>query len=201
MAHGWSLKWLHREIMLSSVYQQSSRARADGQQADEGNILLWRMSPRRMDAEAYRDSLLRAAGLLKEDMFGPSADSADAADGRRTIYSRISRSRVTSVFLSQLDFPDPMLTNPARENTTTSVQQLFVLNSQFMHDLASSIAGEIGKRKEPDNAGNLRALYRQVLARDPTSKELDRALIFLKDGTLEMYALALLETNEEILWP
>jgi hypothetical protein len=81
------------------------------------------------------------------------------------------------------------------------VQQLFVLNSQFMHDLATSIAGKIGKQKEPDNAVNLRALYHQVLARDPTSKELDRAMTFLSDGTLEMYALALLETNEEILWP
>jgi len=149
IAHGWSLKWLHREIMLSSTYQQANRVRADALQADGGNVLLWRMSPRRMDAESYRDSLLRAAGLLKQDMYGPPEDTADAANGRRTIYNRVSRARAASVFLSHYDFPDPMLTSPARQQTTTSIQQLFVLNSQFMHDLSRAVATSPAPKCQP----------------------------------------------------
>ena len=62
--HGWSLKWLNKEIMMSAAYRQSSQPRADGLQADEANVLLWRQNPRRLDAEAYRDTLTRSAGLL-----------------------------------------------------------------------------------------------------------------------------------------
>ena len=62
--HGWSLKWLNKEIMMSAAYRQSSQPRADGLQADEANALLWRQNPRRLDAEAYRDTLTRSAGLL-----------------------------------------------------------------------------------------------------------------------------------------
>ena len=199
IAHGWSLKWLHREIMLSATYRQSSRMRADGQAIDEENVLLWRMSPRRMDAEAYRDSLIRSAGMLKEDLYGPPEDSADSLNGRRTIYSRITRSRPTSIFLSQFDFPDPMLTNPARVQTTTPMQQLFVMNSPFFHQLAEALAAQV--EMEPDISSKVRALYQKVLARDPASNELQRALEFLTSGTLQMWAQVLLETNEEILWP
>ena len=74
IANGWSLKWLHREIMLSAAYHQSSRPRADAERVDQANTLLWRMNPRRMDIEAYRDSMLRAAGTLNDKMYGPSED-------------------------------------------------------------------------------------------------------------------------------
>ena len=70
--HGWSLKWLSKEIMLSAVYQQSSNPREDGLKADEANALLWRQNPRRLDAEAYRDTLVRSAGMLNEEMGGLS---------------------------------------------------------------------------------------------------------------------------------
>ncbi len=74
IAHGWSLKWLNREIMLSSAYRQSSKPRADGESADTTNVLLWRMNPRRLDIESYRDTLLRSAGRLTDKMYGPSED-------------------------------------------------------------------------------------------------------------------------------
>ena len=67
IANGWSLKWLHREIMLSATYRQSSQPRADAMEADPTNQLLWRMNPRRMDIEAYRDSLLQAGGKARSD--------------------------------------------------------------------------------------------------------------------------------------
>ena len=72
IASGWSLKWLHREIMLSATYRQSSKPRAQEMETDPTNQLLWRMNPRRMDIEAYRDSLLQASGKLDLTMFGPS---------------------------------------------------------------------------------------------------------------------------------
>ncbi|HEV3198899.1 MAG TPA: PSD1 and planctomycete cytochrome C domain-containing protein, partial [Bryobacteraceae bacterium] len=89
MANGWSLKWLHREIMLSATYRQSSKPREDGLQADATNHLLWRMNPRRLDVEAYRDSLLEASGTLDAGVGGPSTDLDLAENTRRTVYGRV----------------------------------------------------------------------------------------------------------------
>src|SRR5207245_8036512 len=74
IVHGWSLKWLHREIMLSAAYTQASNPRPDGVQAVPANRLLWRMNPRRLDIEAYRDSILQSTGSLDPEIGGPSAD-------------------------------------------------------------------------------------------------------------------------------
>src|SRR5438034_3850479 len=87
IAHGWSLKWLHREMMLSAAYRQSSHPRADGEKADQANALLWRMNPRRMDIEAYRDSILRAARTLSDKMYGPSVDLDEDGATRRSVYA------------------------------------------------------------------------------------------------------------------
>ncbi len=198
MAHGWSLKWLHREIMLSAAYQQSSRIRTDGERADQVNSLLWRMNPRRLDVESYRDSILRAAGTLNESMYGPSEDLDGKGATRRTVYGRVSRGRMSNL-LRLYDFPDPTQTSPGRDLTTTSLQQLFVMNSSFMHQQAAALAKAVDQ--EHDDAAKIRSLYRKVLARDPGSKELDLALSYLARGTLEQYAHVLLSTNEEIFWP
>src|SRR5207249_138871 len=128
IAHGWSLKWLHKEMMLSAAYRQSSHPRADGEKADQANALLWRMNPRRMDIEAYRDSILRAAGTLSEKMYGPSVDLDEEENTRRSVYAKISRQSVNTI-LRLYDFPDAMMTSPGRDLTTTSLQQLFVMNS------------------------------------------------------------------------
>jgi len=199
--HGWSLKWLHREIMLSAAYQQSSRAREDGRKADEDNALLWRMNPRRLDAESYRDSLLRSAGALNEEMYGPQEDSADSVSGRRTIYTRVSRARPASVFLSEYDFPDPMLTAPGRESTTTPMQQLFILNSDFIHELSVQLAKQASKEATP--ADKAKFLYQRILSRPPTETEMSQAEAYLNSegAAVDLYAQALLETNEEIFWP
>jgi hypothetical protein len=139
IANGWSLKWLHREIMLSAVYRQSSRPRADAAAIDATNQWLWRMNPRRLDAESYRDSLLQAAGLLNLEMYGPSLD-LDALDNtRRTVYGRINRGR-TSDILRLYDFPNPFQHSPARAMTITPLQELFVLNSPFMKQLSEALA-------------------------------------------------------------
>jgi hypothetical protein len=197
IAHGWSLKWLHREIMLSAAYRQSSLLRADADAVDSGNSLLWRMNPRRMDIEAYRDSLLRAAGQLSDQMGGPSMDLDNLTNVRRTVYGRISRTRINNL-LRQYDFPDPMQTSSGRDLTTTSLQQLFLMNSPFIHNLSGTLAKSV--ETESDTPAKVRALYRKILSRDPSAKELDLAITYLSGATLDQYAQVLLSTNEEIFW-
>ncbi len=198
IAHGWSLKWLNREIMMSAVYQQSSAPRPDAEQVDQINSLYWRMSPRRLDVESFRDSILRAAGTLDYTMYGPSEDVDRPASVRRTVYGRVSRSRLSNL-LKLYDFPDPMMTSPGRDLTTTSLQQLFVLNSQFMREQSAAVAKVA--TAQLDDAAQIALLYHRILARDPSSNELTLAANYLKLGTLEQYAQVLFATNEEILWP
>jgi hypothetical protein len=198
IAHGWSLKWLHREMMLSSAYRQSNRPRQDGEKADQTNSLLWRMNPRRMDIETYRDSMLRSAGTLSDQMYGPPATLESDKNLRRTVYARISRQRLNSV-LKLYDFPDPLQTSPGRLLTTTSLQQLFVMNSSFSQKQAEALAKAL--EAETDDTARIRSLYRKVLARDPDSAEMDLAASYLAQGTIAQYAQVLLSTNEEIFWP
>jgi hypothetical protein len=117
IAHGWSLKWLNKEIMSSAVYQQSSNPRAEGLQADEANALLWRQNARRLDIEAYRDTLLRSAGVLDEQIGGVPGDVDSETYFRRSVYARISRARAAQV-LSLYDFPEAT-------QTATSPSQRF----------------------------------------------------------------------------
>ena len=196
--NGWSLRWLHREILLSAAYQQSSKPRADGDKIDTLNTMVWRMNPRRLDIESYRDTLLRAAGRLDETMYGPSEDVDAAESVRRTVYGRVSRGRLAGL-LKTYDFPDPMQTSGGRDLTTNALQQFFVMNSAFMHEEAAALSKAV--KDEPTDQAKLAQLYRRVLARDPNSKELDLGLTFLHQGKLEDYAQILLSTNEEIFWP
>jgi Protein of unknown function (DUF1553)/Protein of unknown function (DUF1549)/Planctomycete cytochrome C len=196
--HGWSLKWLSKEIMLSAVYQQSSSPREDGLKADEANALLWRQNPRRLDAEAYRDTLVRSAGMLNEEMGGVSGDLDSDTFYRRSIYGRISRARAPQV-LALYDFPEATQTAPDRDVTTTTLQQIFLMNSEFIQSLAEAAARTAATAT--GEAEQIGLLYRRVLARDPTAAEMKSALQYLQKGTLQRYAQVLLATNEEIFLP
>jgi hypothetical protein len=198
ISHGYSLKWLNKEIMLSAAYRQASKPRADAEKIDQANTFLWRMNPRRLDVESYRDTLLRSAGKLSDKMYGPSEDVDADASLRRTVYSRVSRSRLSKLF-RLYDFPDPSQTAPGRDLTISSLQQLFIMNSSFMKEEATVLAKSV--EPEPDNAAKMRSLYRKILSRDPSPKELDLALSYLSQGTLEQYSHILLSTNEVIFWP
>ena len=196
--HGWSLKWLRKEIMMSAVYQQSSNPRADGLKADEGNALLWRQNPRRLDAEAYRDTLVRSAGLLDEEMGGLSGDVDNPTFYRRAIYGRISRARSPEV-LALFDFPAATQTAPGRDVTTTTLQQIFLMNGAFIQNLAEAAATSAASAT--GEAEQIALLYRRILARNPTPAEMKSALEYLKKGTLQRYAQVLLSTNEEMFLP
>jgi hypothetical protein len=187
--------------MLSATYAQSSQPRVDAVAVDPGNRLLWRMNPRRLDIEAFRDCLLQASGALDARMGGPSEDLDRDSRGRnprRTVYARISRGRVSNL-LQLYDFPPATMHSPQRELTTSPLQQLFMMNSDFVLDRAEELARSV--QDELDPSSQARGMYRRLLGRDPDASELQLANEFLANATLEQYAQALLATNEVIFWP
>jgi hypothetical protein len=196
--NGYSLKWLHREIMLSATYRQSSRPRDDAIRVDPANRLVWRMNPRRLDVEAYRDCMLQASGSLDDRLGGPSIDLDQPGNNRRTVYARVSRGR-PSTLLQLYDFPEATLHSPQRETTTSPLQQLFVMNSAFVQERAEALAGSV--EREPDVRARVRGMYRRLLGRDPGETELRLAEAYLRSSTPALYAQALLATNEVIFWP
>jgi cytochrome c553/uncharacterized small protein (DUF1192 family) len=200
IANGWSFKWLHREIMLSSAYRQASAPNEAANLSDPTNRWVWRMNPRRLDVEAWRDGILQSAGTLDTEMFGPSMDLESPDNTRRTVYGKISRSRL-SVLLRLYDFADNTQHSPGREITTTPLQQLFVMNSEFMQSQAAALAKK--SESESGDPERVRFLYRRVFARDPKPKEIDLGLSFLAKAKQQMgreawpeYTQALLGASE-----
>ncbi|HYV36434.1 MAG TPA: DUF1553 domain-containing protein, partial [Gemmataceae bacterium] len=160
--------------------------------------LLWRMNSRRLDIEAYRDCILQATSSLDLKMGGPSADVEQAGNKRRTVYGRVSRGRSSGLLLLY-GFPEATMHSPGRETTTTPLQQLFVMNSQFMRDQAIALAASVAK--EPDVTAKVRALYRKTMSREPSKQELELAREYLATRPMADYAHAVLCTNEVIFWP
>ena len=199
IANGWSLKWLHREIMLSAAYRQASRPRQDGQQQDPTNRLLWRMNPRRVDFEAWRDTILSTSRQLDAAAGGPSMELEKTGNFRRTVYAKVSRSRL-SPLLKLYDFPDPNQHAPNRELTTTPLQQLFVMNSEFVQQRARMIADQ-AVAASGDVKERIQHLYRTILGREAEASEIDLALSYLDKADWAGYAQALLGSSEFIFWP
>ncbi|MCC6537082.1 MAG: DUF1553 domain-containing protein [Bryobacterales bacterium] len=199
VANGWSLKWLHREILLSATYRQASKPRADGREKDPTNKWLWRMNPRRLDFEAWRDSLLASTGALDEKRGGPPMEIDSPMAVRRSVYAKVSRGRLNPL-LKLYDFPDPNQHAPNRELTTTPLQQLFVMNSPVAETQAERLAQQAIAASN-DVRGRVRYLHRTVLARDPNGRELDLALTYLERAGWAEYVQALLGASEFTFWP
>jgi hypothetical protein len=133
--HGWSLKWLHREILASHTWRQAAVAGTK----DPDNRWLAGMSRRRLDPEAWRDSILALSEQLDRSQFGPSGKLDEPAFRRRTLYGTISRQKPASL-LKLFDFPDAKQHSERRVATTTPLQHLYLLNSDFMHAAAQQLA-------------------------------------------------------------
>jgi hypothetical protein len=202
IAAGWSLKWLHREIVLSAAYQQSSvhpesNGPSDPAKLDGGNRWLWRMHRRRLEPEAWRDAALMVAGRLDSKVGGPSADLNDPQNVRRTIYGKVSRQNAADV-LRLFDFPDAKQHAEERIGTTTPLQQLYLLNSPFVRRTAAALADDVSLGSNE----RLRDLFRRVLQRDPTDAERTAAFELLaaeapNDGdSWRLIAHGLLAGNE-----
>ncbi|HET6422352.1 MAG TPA: DUF1553 domain-containing protein, partial [Planctomycetaceae bacterium] len=210
---GWSLKWLHREILLSATYRQSSEVAlsqggTDPNAIDPDNRLLWRQNRRRMDIETWRDAALQVSGQIDLTVGGPSQNLNDANHRRRTLYSAISRHDLNAT-LRLFDFPDPNLTSERRSNTTVPMQQLFLLNSGFIVKQAQTVAQRVMAEKMTDDAQRIERVYQWLFQRAPTDGERQLGLKFLnaalpaevsatevKLTAWEQYAQALLGTNE-----
>jgi mono/diheme cytochrome c family protein len=210
IASGWSMKKLHREIMLSAAYRLSSRSGitdndrlgVTNDDLDAGNKYLWRMNRRRLEVEAWRDAMLAVSGKLDRTVGGPSFNLADASQRRRTLYGLVSRHELNGL-LRLFDFPDPNLTSGGRTETTVPLQQLFVLNSEFMVGNARALAGRLTAAANDDLA-RIRHAFLLVYGRPATEREAQMGLSFLAaqsagNGGLsawEQYAQVLLSANE-----
>jgi hypothetical protein len=197
--NGWSLKWLHREIVLSAAYQQSSHRDPDSEAIDPDNRLLWRMNRRRLDVEAWRDAILAVSGTLDPKLGGPPQELSDPANRRRTLYGTVKRRELNDL-LRLHDFPDPVTHSPARVPTTTPLQQLFTLNSPFLQQHATAFAHRVWADAPANNEARIRRAYRLVYGRPATADDVRIGLAFLagNDALWPQYAQVLLGSNEAI---
>jgi hypothetical protein len=196
---GWSLKWLHREIVLSSAYQQSSASASHPK--DPENRLLGRMSRRRLEVEAWRDGILAAAGTLDRKLGGAPQELKAPGHVRRTLYGMVTR-RDLDDLLRLYDFPDPTAHSPARFHTTTPLQQLYVLNSAFIGKQADALVARLRREASEGAEAQVRRAYLLLYGRPATAREVAAGLRFLTaaptDELWKQYAEVLLARNELI---
>ena len=200
VAGGWSLKSLHRELVLSAAYRQSSRTADRAKVAlDPDNRWLARMSRRKLEVEPWRDALISVSGGLDDAVGGPPLDINRPDNVRRTIYASVKRRELPDL-LRLFDFPDPTTHSASRVPTTTPLQQLFLLNSDFMRQRAEALAARL--HATPGDAERIALAYRLLFARAATAEETKAGLAFLKQSgpdpaeAWRVYAQVLLGSNE-----
>ncbi len=214
---GWSTKRLHRQILLSAAYQMSADPQSDAMQSDPTNRLIWRINPRRMEAEALRDSILQISGRLDLQMQGTlvedignyqyarSNESFNKVFNttRRSVYLPVIRSTVYN-YLQIFDFCDPSATSGKRASTTVSHQALFLMNSDFIWDNAQTLAKKTLSQDDMTDQEKLQWVYLKVYARNANSIEQERALQYLNEAAESpesawtLLCQALLASNEFI---
>jgi hypothetical protein len=191
VADGWSIKALHRRIMLSSTYQQASIPRPDAAGRDPENRLVWRFNPQRLDFESMRDSVLSVSGGLDPALRGRPVMIAEAPfSTRRTVYGFIDRQNLDGLYRT-FDFAVPDATSPRRFVTTVPQQALFLMNSPFLHQQARLLAARVGQEGQlasssssaeslADPAERVRKLYLRALGRPPEADELALGVEFVR---------------------
>ena len=188
----WSIKALHREIMLSNAYALSAENSAKNYAADPENRLVWRANRRRLDAEALRDSLLYVSGNLDLTPAGKAARLTDD-NKRRAVYGFVSRRKLDGM-LALFDFPSPNNTSEQRMSTNVPLQKLFFMNSSLVADQAKALATKL----KGEDAARIGEAYLILFSRPPSKQEIELAQQFLhqaKDPWPE-YAQVLLSSNE-----
>jgi len=190
---GWSIKTLHRLIVLSSTYQMSGRAGDKVLRADPENRLSGRRERRRLEAEAVRDALLAVSGRLDVTVGGSllqtknrgyvastfSVNPTNYASNRRSVYLPVIRSALYEVFQA-FDFADPSVPNGERATTTVAPQALFMMNSPLVQTAARDFAALLLARKDLEEAGRVRLAYEQAYGRPAEPHEIERALTFVR---------------------
>lgn len=201
--HGWSLKRLHKQLMMTTAYRQSSAHDAADAARDPENRFLWRFEPRRLEGEAIRDSLLAVSGLLDATPHGPG--SLDENMRRRSVYFTVKRSKpVTSMLV--FDWPEHLVSIGERPVTTVAPQSLYLMNSPQVRQYAAALAKRSG--------GDIGVVYESALSRPATDPERATAAAFLAsqaaryqgqpdaaERALTDYCHALLTSNEFLYLP
>ncbi|MBA61488.1 MAG: hypothetical protein CMJ76_03895 [Planctomycetaceae bacterium] len=175
IANDWSLKHIHSLILSSYTYQQSSAYHQENAQADPDNLYVWRFSPRRLEAEAIRDSILQATGQLDETMFGKG--TLDESMRRRSIYFTVKRSKLVPM-LQVFDVPEPLVSQGQRPTTTVAPQALLLLNNPHLRQCCEDSAAELLQENMEDIA-LIDLFYRRSLSRSPNQNEKQKAARFL----------------------
>ncbi|HEX8910845.1 MAG TPA: PSD1 and planctomycete cytochrome C domain-containing protein, partial [Humisphaera sp.] len=180
MKEGWSLKRMHKLVMLSATYQQSSDTNLSFANVDPDNRLLWRANLRRLDFEAVRDTLLQYTGKMDHAIGGKPVNLTDEPYSyRRSVYGYIDRAQMPEL-MQQFDFADADMVNSRRTSTIVPQQALFFMNSPMSVDVARKVVSrpEFGNAK--DDAGRVKALYEVLFQRAPKAAEIDLAKQFIE---------------------
>lgn len=212
---GWSLKHLHRLIVLSATYRQSSQYRSDGMAVDSGSRLLWRYPSRRIEAEPIRDSMLLVSGSLNLETGGPGFDLFQKRGGlsgfppvevfkksgfRRMIYAHKIRMERDAVF-GAFDCPDAGQSAPLRRQSTTPIQALNLFNSQFTIDQSESFAKHIISIAGDEVAEQVNYAWQLSFSRSPDPDERDDAISLVLSHGLATLCRAIYNSNEFVFLP
>ena len=214
---GYRVKALHRQILLSSAWRQSSANRTAAAKIDAENRLLWRHTPQRLEAEAIRDTMLAITGRLDRTVGGRGyrdlrhfkfkgsnfyeslVESSEAAAGagvwRRTIY-RFAPRGGRNPFLDTFDCPDPSASAPRRASTTTPLQALALLNNDLTFEMANALADQAGQQQATSPEMQLRTILRLAVTRDPTQIDLETGIPFIREHGLAAWCRVLLNSND-----
>lgn len=180
LKEAWSIKKLHRLIMLSNSYQQASEESERNAKIDPQNQFFWRMNRQRLDFEALRDTLLAVSGKLDLTQGGRAVDiTSTPFTTRRTVYGYIDRQNLPNLFRT-FDFASPDTTSPQRFFTTVPQQALFLMNSSFVVEQATNLVQKAEFKNLRSESDRIRFLYQQALQRDPTSEEKQLARKFIE---------------------
>lgn len=216
MDNDWSLKHIHRLILNSKTWQQSNRPNQNALSIDAGSRLLWRFPPRRLEAEPIRDSILAVTGVLDlEGIGGPgfspfevemenvrhyhAKKSYGPEDWRRMIYMTKVRQEREHVF-GAFDCPDSSMVVPKRSRSTTPLQALNLLNSNFVMQQADLFAARLEKENK-SVADQIHRAWQLCFQREPTKAELTESRTFIEQEGLRQFTRALLNTNEFVFIP
>ncbi|QDT65171.1 DUF1553 domain-containing protein [Calycomorphotria hydatis] len=211
--NGWRLKPMHRLIMLSETYRQSSGYREEAASIDGDARLLWRFPPRRLSSEEIRDTILEVSGKLNKKMGGPGfrmyhfmqdnvctykpLDEFGSETYRRAVYHQNARASVVDL-MTEFDQPDCTFSAPRRAETTTPLQALTMLNHSFTLDMSEFLAERLEEECGDDHSTQIRRAYKLCYSRDPSSNELTDCVKFVQEYGLAAYCRVLLNTSEMI---
>jgi hypothetical protein len=212
---GWSVKHMHRLIVKSETYRQSSAPQKEGLEKDADSRLLWRFPPQRLGAEAIRDAILAISGRLDMKRYGRGFDLFGQRGGltgfrpiesptgeglRRMIYAHKVRRETDAVF-GAFDTPDGGQAVALRGESTTPVQALNLFNSRFIFDQAEALAERVKREVGEDSDLQIRHAYRLVLLREPDPEEITELQPIVEEYGIAVLARSLFNANEFLFLP